>query len=163
MRRKPVFAVMDDAMIDATQARLSLSFPASVGEKDAALLPAASCGRHGPVARDAVATAFEDKVCILLEGKNLDNGVAALSGPVLVRVELAWSATEPALKGAMVVVLLVLALVLFMQLAKALAAAALMLHGQNFGTGFERAGNFELPVFLDPGFGAIFFKQIAHV
>ena len=35
----------------------------------------ASCGRHGLVARDAAATAFEDKVCILLEGKNLEDGV----------------------------------------------------------------------------------------
>ena len=86
MWRKPVFAAMDDAMIDATaaampvhatQARLSLSFPASVGEKDAALLPVASCGRHGPAAQDAAATAFEDKVCNLLEGKNLEIGVVA--------------------------------------------------------------------------------------
>ena len=164
MRRKPVFVAMDDAMIDATaaampvdatQARPSLTFPASVGEKEAALLPVASCGRHGPVTRDAAATAFEEKVCILLEG-NLENGVAALSGSVLVRVELAWSAAEAALKGAVVLlglawamteddlkgaenVVRVLALVLFMHVAKALAAAALMLHGQNSETGFERA------------------------
>ena len=50
--------------VHATQARLSLSFPAFVGEKDAALLPVASCGRHGPAAQDAAATAFEDKVLI---------------------------------------------------------------------------------------------------
>ena len=65
---------------------------ASVGEKDAVLLLVASCGRCGPDARDPGATAFEDKVCTLLEGENLENGIAALSCSVLVRVELAWSA-----------------------------------------------------------------------
>ena len=86
-------------------------------------------------------------------------------------MELAWSAAEVALKGAMIVVLVlvllelacattegaenvvrVLTLVLFMHSAKALAAAALMLHGQNFETGFEIVGNFKLPLFLDSGF-----------
>ena len=56
---------------------------------------------------DAAATAFEDEVRILLGGKNMENGVAALLsglGSLRVRVELAWSAAEVALKGAMIVV-----------------------------------------------------------
>ena len=46
--------------------------------------------------------------CILLEGENWENGVAALLsglGSLLVRVELAWSAAEVALKGAMMVLM----------------------------------------------------------
>ena len=35
--------------------------------------------------------------------------------------------------------------------------------GQSLETGFESVGTFEFPLFLDPGFGAIFFEHVAHV
>ena len=63
--------------------------------------------------------------------------------PVLVLLKMPWATAEDDLKGAENMVC-VLALDLFMHSAKALAAAALMLHGQNFETRFEIARNFEL-------------------
>ena len=35
--------------------------------------------------------------------------------------------------------------------------------GERLETGFERVGTIELPLFLDPGFGALFFEHVAHV
>ena len=99
MWKMPDFAAMVDAtaavmLVDATQACLPVSFPASVGENDAALLLVGSCAD----ARDAAATAFEDEVRILLGGKNMENGVAALlSGLGSLRSVWSWRGLQPRL------------------------------------------------------------------